>query len=106
MPNKKSAIKHLRQTEKLTKRNALVKRNIREIIKSGKKAISAGNIDKKSGELIHTLQKAVDKAVKSNIIKVNTGNRKKQRFAAMIKQAGAKPVATKPKAEEKSADKK
>ena len=105
MPNKKSAIKHLRQTEKLTKRNALIKRNIKEIIKEGKKAVVAGNIDKKAGELTHTLQKAVDKAVKSNDIKVNTGNRKKQRFAGMIKKAGVKPEA-KANKEEKATDKK
>jgi ribosomal protein S20 len=106
MPNKKSAIKHLRQTEKLTKRNALVKRNIKEIIKAGKKAVSVGDINKKAGELTHTLQKAVDKAVKSNVIKANTGNRKKKRFAGMIKNAGAKPEAVKTKTEEKIADKK
>jgi len=33
MPNKKAAIKHLKQTVKRTASNSLVKRNIKEIIK-------------------------------------------------------------------------
>jgi len=105
MPNKKSAIKHLRQTEKQTSRNSLVKRNIKEIIKAGKKAVATGDINKKAGELTHSLQKAVDKAVKANIIKANTANRKKTRFAEMLKTAGVKPEATKTK-DDKVADKK
>jgi small subunit ribosomal protein S20 len=94
MPNKKSAIKHLRQTEKRTSRNSLVKRNIKELIKQGKKAIADGSIKDKSGELTHSLQKAVDKAVKTGILKNNTGNRKKSRFADMVKKAGVAPKAT------------
>ena len=94
MPNKKSAIKHLRQTEKRTSRNSLVKRNIKELIKQGKKAIADGSIKDKSGELTHSLQKAVDKAVKTGILKNNTGNRKKSRFADMVKKAGVAPQAT------------
>lgn len=105
MPNKKAAMKHRRQTIKRTERNALVKRNIKEIIKKGKKAVSAGTIDKQAGELTHTLQKAVDKAVKSGVLKPNTGNRKKSRFADMVKQAGVKASASKPKAESKETKK-
>ena len=39
MPNKKAAIKHLRQTVKRTQRNFLVKKNIKDIIKKGEKDI-------------------------------------------------------------------
>lgn len=95
MPNKKSAMKHLRQTEKRTSRNALVKRNIKELIKQGKKAVADGSIKDKSGELTHSLQKAVDKAVKTGVLKANTGNRKKSRFADMLQKSGAESKATK-----------
>ena len=100
MPNKKAAIKHLKQTVKRTGRNALVKRNIKEVIKQGQKAVVSGKIDKKAGELTHTLQKAIDKAVKVGILKPNTANRKKKRFAKMVTKAGAKPIAVSPKAKE------
>lgn len=84
MPNKKAAIKHLKQTIKRTKFNSLVKRNIKEIIKKGKKSITDGSIKDNSQELIHKLQKTIDKAIKKGIIKRNTGNRKKSRFTKII----------------------
>ena len=64
-------------------RNNLVKRNIKELIKKGKKAASAGQ---KVDEISKELQKAVDKAVKTNVLKANAGNRKKSRFANMVKK--------------------
>lgn len=87
MPNKKSAIKELRKTIKRTHHNSLIKRNIKEIIKKGKKVIEDGTIAEKAPALIKQLQKAIDKAVKSNILKVNTGNRHKSRFAKLIAKA-------------------
>lgn len=87
MPNKKAAIKDLRQSQKKAVKNALVKRNIKELIKKGHKAIAAGADVSK---LNHDLQKFVDKAVKSGVLKPNTGNRRKSRFATKIK---VKPVA-------------
>ncbi|MBU1202570.1 30S ribosomal protein S20 [Patescibacteria group bacterium] len=92
MPNRKAQEKHLKQTKKRTERNSLVKRSIKEIIKSGQKAVAAGEIDKKAGELTHKLQKTVDKAVRAGILKANTADRKKVRFAKMIKKSGAKPT--------------
>ena len=92
MPNKKAAIKHLRQTEKRTRKNFLVKRNIKEIIKKGQKAVLAGNGDK-TKELAKVLQKAVDKAIKAGVLKPNTGNRKKARFAVAVNKASNKQTA-------------
>ncbi|MBT4516319.1 MAG: 30S ribosomal protein S20 [Candidatus Komeilibacteria bacterium] len=83
MPNKKAAIKDLKQTKKRTLRNSLIKRNIKEIIKKGKKAVIGGQ---KVDEISKELQKVVDKAVKNNILKPNAGNRKKSRFADMVKR--------------------
>ncbi|MFA6307497.1 MAG: 30S ribosomal protein S20 [Patescibacteria group bacterium] len=95
MPNKKAAIKDLKQTKKRTLRNALIKRNIKEIIKKGKKAATSGQaVDAIAKEL----QKAVDKAVKTKVLKANTGNRKKSRFADMVKKT---VVSSKEKSEEK-----
>jgi len=90
MPNKKAAIKDLKQTKKRTLRNSLVKRNIKEIIKKGTKAVAKGE---KVDAIAKELQKAVDKAVKNNIIKANTGNRKKSRFASMVKKTASTPKA-------------
>ena len=87
MPNKKAAIKHLKQTIKRTKVNNLIKRNIKEIIKKGKKALSNGSFKDKAQDLTVQLQKTVDKAIKSGALKKNTGNRKKSHFAKMIKKA-------------------
>lgn len=87
MPNKKAAIKHLRQTIKRTKHNSSVKKAIKDILKKGAKAIADNSIKDKSAELLKALQKAVDKAVKTGIIKTNAGNRTKSRFVARIKKA-------------------
>ena len=87
MPNKKAAIKHLKQTIKRTKVNNLIKRNIKEIIKKGKKAFNNGSLKDKAQGLSKQLQKKVDKAIKTGVLKKNTGNRKKSRFAKMIKEA-------------------
>lgn len=91
MPNKKAAIKELRKTIKRTHRNSLVKRNIKEIIKKGKKAIESGTIAEQYPALARALQKAIDKGIKSNILKANTGNRQKSRFAKMAAKAIKKP---------------
>lgn len=107
MPNKKAAIKHLKQSEKRNTRNSLVKRSIKEIIKQGEKSVAKGDIKEKASELTHSLQKTVDKAVKAGIIKENTGNRKKTRFSKMLKQAGADTQAkSAKKAEAKKEEKK
>ncbi len=107
MPNKKSAIKHLKQSVKHNRRNSLVKRNVKEIIKNGQKAVVKGDIKEKSPELVHSLQKAVDKAIKSGAIKPNTGNRKKKRFSKMLSGAGASIQAkSSKKTEEKPSEEK
>ncbi len=90
MPQKKSAKKELRKGLKLSNRNQLVRRNIKEIIKDASKAIEAGDATK-AVEAYKRLQKAVDKAVKSDIFKSNTGNRKKSRIGKKItKLSGSK----------------
>ena len=87
MPNKKSAIKHLRQTAKLTEKNNRVKKNIKDLLKKGEKALAAGKPEDLQ-KIGHALQKAIDKAVKNNILKANAGNRKKSRFMKKAKLVG------------------
>lgn len=87
MPNKKAAIKYLKHSTKIYQSNNLVKRNIKEIIKRGKKAIADNTIHDKAQELSHDLQKAIDKAVKTGTLKLNAGNRKKSRFMNKLNAA-------------------
>lgn len=87
MPNKKAAIKHLRQTKTRTMANILVKRKIKDLIKHSQKAISDGSIKEKEQALSHDFQKIVDKAAKKGILKPNAANRKKSRFMKRIKSA-------------------
>ncbi|MCB9803119.1 30S ribosomal protein S20 [Candidatus Nomurabacteria bacterium] len=95
MPNKKAAIKYLRQSVKRQTANNLMKRKIKELVKQGKKAVVDGTIETKAKELAHDLQKAVDKAVNSGVLKANTANRRKSRFMAMIQKTEKAPAAEK-----------
>lgn len=87
MPNKQAAIKHLRQTKKRTLANAVVKRRIKNLVKQGQKAIADGSLKDKHVALAHDLQKTVDKAVKTGLLKPNAGNRRKARFMKSLNQA-------------------
>ena len=87
MPNKKAAIKHLRQTKTRTMANILVKRRIKDLIKQSQRAISDGSIKEKGQALSHDFQKTVDKAAKKGVLKPNAANRKKSRFTKRINSA-------------------
>ncbi len=59
------------------------RRTMRETVKEFRKLIEAG--DKKSAEaMMPTLQKAIDKAAKSGVIKDNTAARKKSRLVKAL----------------------
>lgn len=81
MANKKSALKAIRQDKKRQARNAKIKENIKWLIGKAEKAIQSKSDQAK--ELIKQVEKAVDKAVQKDILKENTGRRKKSRL--MIK---------------------
>ena len=79
MPIKKSAKKALRQTHKRTIVNRVIKVNIVDLQKKLEKAIS----QKKNSEvksLLSEFSQAVDKAVKTNVLKGNTASRMKSRL--------------------------
>lgn len=83
MPNKSAAMKALRQTKKRTVKNRGVKEAIAKLRKTGAKAIAAKRLDEARG-LAPALMQAVDKAVKTGVLKPNTANRIKSRYTKAI----------------------
>lgn len=88
MANKKSALKAIRQDKKRQVRNSKVKDNIKWLIKQAEKEITAKN--DKARELVTQVEKAVDKAVQRNILKQNTGRRKKSHLMTKFNLAFSK----------------
>ena len=83
MPIKHSAIKHLRQTKNRTERNSKVKRELKEFVKSVRKAISVKDKTKLQ-EIVVKLQKVIDKAAQKRIIKKNNAARRKSRLMKQV----------------------
>ena len=84
MPITKSAQKALRQSLKRKKRNIQKKKRVKELTKQFTNLISEKKI-KEAEKLLPSLYKTIDKAVKTNLLKKNTGSRKKSRMAKMLK---------------------
>ena len=72
----------------LRKRVFNIRRNraVHDIIKKIRKHVAAGEIQEAEA-LMPTVQKAIDKAQKRGIIKMNTAARKKARLVAAIQKA-------------------
>lgn len=69
-------MKELRKGKKLAAHNAAVKKNIKHLVKQTIKAVESG--DKATATaLAQKVQKATDKAAKTNVIKTNKANRQK-----------------------------
>lgn len=83
MPKKPSGLKALRQTKKRTKKNRAVKYAIAKLRKTGAKAMAAKHFDEARG-LVPKLIKAIDKAVKTGVLKQNTANRIKSRYTKAL----------------------
>ncbi len=103
MPIIKSAKKAARQTVKRTAHNQQIKKDIKAALKEFKKTPTGQNLAKTQSE--------IDKAVKKNLLKINTAARRKAQLFKLAKQNGvkfsvtvkaetkpAKPVAKKPAA--------
>ncbi|MBI2446350.1 MAG: 30S ribosomal protein S20 [Parcubacteria group bacterium] len=83
MPITKSAKKALRQNKKRRARNLKQSRLFKDEIKALKKLIAAK--DKKSAlEILPKVYKAIDKAVKTHILKKNTAARLKSRLTKTV----------------------
>jgi len=78
MPNKKSAIKALRQSTKKAIRNYKVKKAVKDAVKESKKFIEAK--EKSAAEKVKAAIKLLDKAAIKKVIKKNSAARKKSRL--------------------------
>lgn len=85
MPNTKSAAKAYRQSVVRRTRNIARKNSYKSIVKEFRKAVAAD--PKKAGTMMATLQKKLDKAAKSGVIKKNKAARLKSGAARLIAKA-------------------
>jgi len=79
MPITSSAKKALRSSKRKKVFNLRRKNEMQSVIKEYKKLVSAQKVDE-AKKLIPKLQKAIDKSVKTGLIKKNTASRKKSRL--------------------------
>lgn len=86
MPITKSAKKALRNSGKKRVFNLKKKDAINKAVKNLKALVSKKDT-KGAVEQMKTVQKILDKSVKTGLIKLNTASRKKSRLVAMIKKA-------------------
>ncbi len=84
MPITKSAKKALRQSLARKKGNLSRKIRLQKIEKQIKKLLEKKQYQE-AGKMLPLLYKAVDKAIKSNILKKNTGARIKSKNAKLLK---------------------
>ena len=85
MPNKKSAEKELRKAEKRQVANDFVRKQLKELTKTTKKAIAAKQPEAK--ESLSKAAQALDKAAKKGVIKKNAASRKKSRLTKALNKA-------------------
>lgn len=83
MPIIKSAKKALRQNKTRKQRNLVWKKKIKDLEKNIKKLAKEQKFDD-AKKVLPQYYKTVDKAVKNNVIKKNTGARKKSKVAKLL----------------------
>ena len=83
MPNTKSAERRMRGNERKHQHNRSVKSSLRGIEKDFRAAITAGKKDE-ARKLLPGVHSALDKAVKSGVLRRPTVNRKKSRLALAL----------------------
>ncbi len=85
MANKDAAKKAITQSGRRRVFNLRRKRTMKDVVKSVRELISAG--DKKGATaLLPKLYKALDKAAKSGVLKKNTASRNKSRISRAVEQ--------------------
>ena len=85
MPNKKNALKALRQTKKHTLARDLVKTQLNSLLKNIRKSLVAQKVEN-AVETLKSLQQSLDKASKKHIISINRANRLKSRLTKKLKE--------------------
>ncbi|MCF7917836.1 30S ribosomal protein S20 [Candidatus Gracilibacteria bacterium] len=91
MPIIKSAIKRVRQTHTRTRRNTIVKKSYKLLVKDFLLLIDQKKVEE-AAKLYPQIQKAIDLAGKQNILHPNAAARKKSRLAKLIAQSGVSGV--------------
>jgi len=85
VPNKRSAAKRVRQSEKRRLRNKARKTSFKNAIKKLMKAMEEGKTKDEVMELYRNVQALIDKAEQKGAIHRNTAARKKSRVAARVR---------------------
>ncbi len=88
MPNIKSAIKRVKQTEKRTARNRVRKERLKQTLKAFNRAVVAGE-EVQAGELFKKASNLVDKAGNKGLMHKNAVNRKKSQLAMKLNSISA-----------------
>ncbi len=83
MPITKSAKKALRQSIRKKAQNTIQKNAVRDLAKKLKTLVKNKKTDEAKKTLILNI-KALDKAVKNNVLKLNTASRKKSALAKLV----------------------
>lgn len=88
MPNTKSAERRMRGSARKHSRNVAVKSKTKTLEKSYLKLLKDGKNDEAASALKVAIS-ALDKAVKTGVLKKETVNRKKSRLSLQLKKAAA-----------------
>ncbi len=83
MPQKKAALKEIKQNQKRELRNKGLKTELKTIIKKLQSYINKGDKEKIEG-MYRLFASKLDKACKKGVVKLNTASRKKSRMAKKI----------------------
>ncbi|MEW5907855.1 MAG: 30S ribosomal protein S20 [Patescibacteria group bacterium] len=85
MPITKSAKKALKQSRKRHELNLLKKKKIKEVLRKIKKLKTEGKPEE-AEKMLPMAYKAIDKAVKTRVLKKNTANRRKSRLVKFLRK--------------------
>ena len=89
MPIKKSAKKYLRASKKRAAQNLKVKKTFKDALKKLRELAASGKVEE-AKKMFPSVQKALDKAAKTGVIKKNAAARKKSRLVKMVKKSSQK----------------
>lgn len=88
MPNKQSAMKHLRASKRKRERNVRIKSAVRTAVKKAEEAIQNNNLEEAKSRFIEAVKK-LDKAAQKGVIKKGKADRKKSRLAKELNRIQA-----------------
>ena len=86
MANTKSAIKHIRSSEKKRVRNRRARTEVRTFVKKARAQIEAGELEAAQATVVEAVR-ALDKAAEKGILHKNNASRRKSRLTQQLAQA-------------------